>query len=168
MIALTNQESSLIFFQCSSEGSKVGYNLHRNNLDSAKGHTRAGPRLGWSGSSFFSHRSFRQHFFALYHCNFHQHPLLCYSYTKLPLSSRILCIKKWHIKYILHLPEMSRISLNSIYFLKLRVCVVCCTSVWERHRGMWSICTGLYVHVSELVYAQLEAGIFYCSPFFIL
>lgn len=75
--------------------SDVAHNLCRNVLDLEKAHERTGPQGGWFVSSSFSHKCFREHFFALLHCHFHQHLLLCYSYTQSPLSLRILCIKNY-------------------------------------------------------------------------
>lgn len=51
------------------------------------------------------------------------------------------------------------------------ICVCLCVSLsvceTHTHKDMCGVCTGVYAHASEPVYAHLEAGIFYCSTLFI-
>lgn len=68
-----------------------------------------------------------------------------YSHTQSPLSPRILCIKKWHIKYIyLHCQEVLWIVFIHLNWeIKYMFYLCVSLSVRHTHKDMCGVCTGV-------------------------
>lgn len=147
---LTNNDSSFLFnVLLRDQPGSIPQPLQKQ-LDPGKEPKRTGYQGEWPVSSSFSPvlitlGSISWPYFIVVSTD----TLLCYSYTQLPLSPRILCIKQWHIKYIyLHCQEALWIVFIQLNWERTFVFYMCVSHTHrDTHTKICVVSVQVYMHM---------------------